>query len=186
MTAASSPPLAPPATIPSSTSALRHLLPLSGLRFRRLPAAVGRGYRSRPGFRYRAAAGPSPPSSEPPPRSPHGKAAVRPLPFLLPQFYAVLPSQTSRLQYHENVGKRGYQDYRIGYAYSLQFCSGWHCFSGEVLGMGITIQEAQSANDSVRNREDPLSKFTGNTKVGAAPCQSSSDTPKEAGSMIDF
>uniref|UniRef100_A0A0E0FLS9 Uncharacterized protein n=1 Tax=Oryza nivara TaxID=4536 RepID=A0A0E0FLS9_ORYNI len=141
MTAASSPPLAPPATIPSSTSALRHLLPLSGLRFRRLPAAVGRGYRSRPGFRYRAGAGPSPPSSEPPPRSPHG--------------------QTSRLQYHENVGKRGYQDYRIGYAYSLQFCSGWHCFSGEVLGMGITIQEAQSANNSVRNREDPLSKFTG-------------------------
>jgi hypothetical protein len=50
--------------------------------------------------------------------------------------------------------------------------------------MGITIQEAQSANDSVRNREDPLSKFTGNTKVGAAPCQSSSDTPKEAGSMV--
>uniref|UniRef100_J3L072 Uncharacterized protein n=1 Tax=Oryza brachyantha TaxID=4533 RepID=J3L072_ORYBR len=67
---ASSPPF------PRATSALRPLLVSSGLRFRPSPAAVpshfsvGHGSHPWPGFRCRAAAGPSPPSSEPPP--PHG------------------------------------------------------------------------------------------------------------------
>uniref|UniRef100_A0A0D9Y927 Uncharacterized protein n=1 Tax=Oryza glumipatula TaxID=40148 RepID=A0A0D9Y927_9ORYZ len=143
MTAASSPPLAPPATIPSSTSALRHLLPLSGLRFRRLPAAVGRGYRSRPGFRYRAAAGPSPPSSEPPPRSPHG-----------------WQERLSRLQD------------RIRIFFAVLF---W-----------MALFFWGSAWDGNNNSGGTKRQRFRNTKVGAAPCQSSSDTPKEAGSMIDF
>lgn len=49
------------------------------------------------------------------------------------------------------IGKRGCQDYRIRYGYSLQFCSGCHCFSGAVLGVEVITQGARRANDFETN-----------------------------------
>ena len=45
------------------------------------------------------------------------------------------------------IGKRSCQHYRIRCGYSLQFCSGCHCFSGAVLGVEVITQGARSAND---------------------------------------
>ncbi|KAG8045133.1 hypothetical protein GUJ93_ZPchr0008g12743 [Zizania palustris] len=76
MATVSSPPLPPPA-VSTSVSTLRPLRP-SRLRFRPQAAAgpsplsVGHGCRSWTGVRCRAASGPSPPPSDPPPSSPLG------------------------------------------------------------------------------------------------------------------
>ncbi|XP_066374127.1 uncharacterized protein [Miscanthus floridulus] len=77
------PPAAPASTATSSVSRLRPLRPsLPRLRFWPAPVAaaaaapspiaLGAACRTLPGIRCRAAAGPSPPSSEPPTPSPHG------------------------------------------------------------------------------------------------------------------